>query len=410
ELAIHIGMLLQHLFHPIEILRPSHVKRNEGRLRMPRKNTITRLEQRLQARILRAIKAPVRMLDQLLIPFILSIDWMEKSFRISRMNGNRNAQPPALIPNWVKLRIVDGQQLAGILVNSQAKIFQNLQPARGATPPVIDLLDHLLREIRIVNPAPINLSEHYETPRMWLHHFVDYALQLVSPRPGKDNDCPDIQVIHALEQLCRGNTVLDAHGIVHVLVHVNHWKAGALHFMCGDVKHGLRMKIAQEQSLVCLRTFRRLVTDLLCNEVCRDRQSEPHCDKKIYSSRFFAHGLPRLERKLQSKLNQTWIARRLSKPESTVRIGIAIGATAICEPNILAVLGGDIFLDVVGIAKQRIEVVPGIKEFRPEFQSHLLSYTECFEDRNVPVLEARSANDIPAGISRAAGDRVGRER
>lgn len=51
--------------------------------------------------------------------------------------------------------------------------------------------------------------------------------------------------------------------------------------------------------------------------------------------------------------------------------------------------------------KQRIDMIPDVKEFGAEFQVHLLANREYFKNGEIPVLEAGSANNISAGVAKS---------
>ena len=161
------------------------------------------------------------------------------------------------------------------------------------------------------------MCKYDEAPGVGLYHLINYALQLVSPHTGENDDGSDVQFVHSLEQFCRRDTVFDAHGIVHVLVHVDHRKARALHFMRGRMQHGLRLEIAQQKGLFLFGILGRLIADLLRKEISGNRKRHRDCDKTTRPFCFFAHQAG-LKGKLQSKLHQPRITRRLRKSESTV--------------------------------------------------------------------------------------------
>src|SRR5208283_3454068 len=108
--------------------------------------------------------------------------------------------------------------------------------AGAATNGVIELLDHFLAEIRIVDFAPIHLSENNKAVGIRLHHFVDDALQLVAPHAGKDDDLLHIGGIHAADDFGgRDFLAVNAGGIVDVVVNINHRELGARNLVNGGV-------------------------------------------------------------------------------------------------------------------------------------------------------------------------------
>src|SRR3974390_198772 len=107
----------QHGVDPVQILRPSHMERNEGCVWMPAEHPIARFQQRLETRKVAAVEAPVRMLVQLFIALVAAVNRMEKSFGVTGMNEDRDAQAAGLFPDGIQARVVDGEELARLVAH-----------------------------------------------------------------------------------------------------------------------------------------------------------------------------------------------------------------------------------------------------------------------------------------------------
>ena len=55
-------------------------------------------------------------------------------------------------------------------------------------------------------------------------------------------------------------------------------------------------------------------------------------------------------------------------------------------------------------------MIPDIEELRPEFKMHLLTHGKLLDEGNIPILQARPANGVSAGISEGPKLSVSDER
>src|SRR5258705_2640323 len=214
-------------------------------MRMFGEHSIALRKQLLHGRELRAVEAPVRMLDQLLVALVAGIDRMKKCLRICRVNKYRNAKPSTFFPRRVEARVVDRDKFAGRITNAEAEFLQNFQPARAAGDRVVDLANHELAEIRMVDLRPVKLREHDETTGIRLDHAVDDALQFVSPHAREDNDGLEVEPPHARDHFLWIDPVSDTDSVVSVGVYVDHGKFRALEFMHRGMKRGFGVKVLQ---------------------------------------------------------------------------------------------------------------------------------------------------------------------
>src|ERR1700730_5901115 len=135
-------------------------------MRMLGEHSIALRKQLLDGRELRAVKAPVRMLDEFLVALVAAIDGMKKCLRIGHMNKHGDAKPSAFFPCRVEARIVDRYQFSGRITNAEGGFLYQFRPARATCNRVIDLAHHELAEMRIVDLRPVKLREHHEAPRI----------------------------------------------------------------------------------------------------------------------------------------------------------------------------------------------------------------------------------------------------
>src|SRR5581483_2924704 len=92
-------------------------------------------------------------------------------------------------------------------------------------------------------------------------HFVNNALQLLSPTTGEDNEGANVSSIHSLDHFLGRDVLVNALRVVDVVVHINHRKTSALNLVHSCVHHGLGMEIAQQKSFALLGVGRGLVGD-----------------------------------------------------------------------------------------------------------------------------------------------------
>ncbi len=73
-------------------------------------------------------------------------------------------------------------------------------------------------------------------------------MQFLAPEAGEDDDGFDVSGVHGFDHVGGRNFfAVDAGGIVDVIVHVDDWEAGARGFVLGDVQHGVRVEVFEEQ-------------------------------------------------------------------------------------------------------------------------------------------------------------------
>src|SRR5579862_3390141 len=105
------------------------------------------------------IEAPIGVLHELFISLVVGVDGMKESLGISGVNRNRDAKACALVEDGIKTRIVRGNELASLVTNTEAEIFQDFQAASATGDGIVELVDHLLAEVGVVDFAPVNLCK-----------------------------------------------------------------------------------------------------------------------------------------------------------------------------------------------------------------------------------------------------------
>src|SRR5438552_11030261 len=167
-------------------------------MRMPCNRAIPRLQNQNFAGELWPVKTPIGMLDQFFIPLISVIDGMKECFGVGYMNRHGDAQPPALLPDRIEPRLGYRNQLACLVLHSEAQILQHLQPASASRDRAVMLRHHFLAEFRLIDLGPVDLTEHDEPPGIRLNHCVDDFLKLRSEEHTSELQSPDHLVCRLL--------------------------------------------------------------------------------------------------------------------------------------------------------------------------------------------------------------------
>src|SRR5208283_3725368 len=161
EFDVHIGVLIEPGGNGIKVFRPvGDVEGDEGGMGMLGKDVVLLVEESLFAGEFRAVETPGWIGHQFFIALVVLVGGSEEGLGIGGVNRHGNAEASAFFPNGIHAGVVDGDKLAGTIAHAEAKILQDFQAAGAATNGVIELLDHFLAEIRIVDFAPIHLSEN----------------------------------------------------------------------------------------------------------------------------------------------------------------------------------------------------------------------------------------------------------
>src|SRR5439155_22128224 len=113
------------------------------------------------------------------------------------------------------------------------------------------------------------------------------------------------------------------------------------------------------------------------------------------------------EKELQSQLNESGVARRLRKSPCTIGIAIVHRAATYAGIKICAVVGRRTVEEKLARNKLGIVMVPHIEKLCAELEAISLADRKGLEYREVPVLETRPADDVPARISERAEFLVG---
>src|SRR5947207_11544745 len=187
---------------------------------------------------------------------------MKECFGFGYMNRHGDAQPPALLPDRIEPRVVYRNQLACLVLHSEAQILQHLQPASASRDRAVKLRHHFLAEFRIIDLGPVDLTEHDEPPGIRLNHCVDDFLKLLAQHASQDYNCFDVGFIHDFDDTLRRYWLIDSLSVVHVVMNVNDIKLRAFNFVYGRVQHRYRMEVFQQKRLFLLCIFGRLVADL----------------------------------------------------------------------------------------------------------------------------------------------------
>jgi hypothetical protein len=90
-------------------------------------------------------------------------------------------------------------------------------------------------------------------------------------RSGTSQTCLHVGVVHNLNHALGRQVIFNAHGIVGVIVHVDHVKLGTVDDVGSRVHHRLRMKIFEQKGFVLLGIRGRLVANLLLRLALRSR-------------------------------------------------------------------------------------------------------------------------------------------
>src|SRR5437667_7300095 len=202
------------------------------------------------------------MLDQFFISLIGVVNWVKERFGIGYMNRHGDAEPATLFPDRIEPRVVYRNQLACLVLHSEAQILQHLQPASASRDRAVKLRHHFLAEFRIIDLGPVDLTEHDEPPGIRLNHCVDDFLKLLAPHASQDYNCFDVGFIHDFDDTLRRYWLIDSLSVVDMVMDIDHIKLCPLDLVYRRMQHRDRMKIFQQQSLLLFRIRRRLVADL----------------------------------------------------------------------------------------------------------------------------------------------------
>ena len=117
---------------------------------------------------------------------------------------------------------------------------------------VVELTNHLPAKVRVINLAPVNLTENDEATGIRLNHFVDYLLKLVAPHAGENYNGFNVCVVHYLNYPLWRHMFFDPGGVIHMVVHVDDIIFRAIDAVRGSMQHGSRCEIFQKQRLFVL--------------------------------------------------------------------------------------------------------------------------------------------------------------
>ncbi len=145
---------------------------------------------------------------------------------------------------------------------------------------------HLGAEVGIVDFAPVNLREDHKAAGIGLDHLLDDGLEFVAPHAGKDHDGFHVGGVHDLNHLLGRHVVVDAGGVVDVVVDVDDVELGPIDWMDGDVQHGDRLEVAEEQSLLLIGVGGGFEAGLGRGRVLGDRertnQNKEECGQMLF--------------------------------------------------------------------------------------------------------------------------------
>ena len=232
------------------------------------------------------------MFVQFFVAFVGRVDRVKEGFRVTRVNGYRDAETSGLFPDRIDAGIVDRNQLASLVANSETKVFEYFQATCPARNRIVELLHHFRAEVRIVDFAPVDLSENDEPAGIRLYHLVDDGLQLVAPHASQDDDGLYIASVHDLDDALGRHVLVDPRGVVHVAVHVDHVILGLVDGMHRDVQHRSWLEIFEEKGLRLIGIGSRLVADLGLR----------------LSGRGYEPALPQATRRIESQKWVSWIS------------------------------------------------------------------------------------------------------
>ena len=240
---------IEQLGNVVKVLRPvGDVKGNKSGAGVLGENAVARRQDRLFARKLGTVEAPVGVREKLLVALVVLVDGMEESLGVGHVDGHGDSQPAALRPDGIEARVIHGDELARLVPDLEPEVFEDLQAAGAARNGIVNLAHHFLGEIRVVDLAPVDLREHREAAGIRLHHLVQDLLEAVAPRAGEDHDLLNIAAVHDLHYFF-GRHMPAACGprVIDVVVDVDHGKAGPLHVVGRGVEHRLGLEVAQEE-------------------------------------------------------------------------------------------------------------------------------------------------------------------
>src|SRR5215831_17350614 len=107
------------------------------------------------------VETPVGMLNEFLVPFVGRIDGQEESFGVSGVNEDRDLEAAAFFPHRIKAGIIDGDELAGLVANTEAEVFEEFQSTGPTRNGIAEEGDHLFAEVRVVDLAVVELGEDH---------------------------------------------------------------------------------------------------------------------------------------------------------------------------------------------------------------------------------------------------------
>src|SRR5258708_39141212 len=99
--------------------------------------------------------------------------------------------------------------------------------------------------------------------------------------------------------------------------------------------------------------------------------------------------------------------RGLGEAKCAVGIWVAVRASALRCGLVEPMLCSNICRNGVGIGELRVQMIEGIEELCPEFEALSFADGKNLKQRDIPVLEAWSPNNVSIGIAKRAQEGVG---
>ena len=252
------------------------VEGDEPGSRVAGEDTVARVEQLALGREFRAVEAPLRVLAELVPALVLRVDGLEEGVRVGGVDGDRDPEAAALGPDRVETRVVHLQQATAAVADLETELLQHLETAGAPGDRVAQLRRHRICEARLVDPRPVQLSEHREAIRVGPGGSFHHLLQRVAPAAGQDHDALQVEAIHARQQLDDRRAALAAR-VGHVVVDVDRGERGPQHLVRGRTQHRLWLELAQRQVA-------------LAREAARGQAGEQACSQQQVEKRARAHG------------------------------------------------------------------------------------------------------------------------
>jgi hypothetical protein len=170
---------------------------------MAGEDAVARFQQfRLAGKIL-AVERPVRMIIQLLEPFVGTVDRQKESDGVGDMDGDRHVEGAAGFPHCVKSHVIHLHQLSGgdVFPQVEAERLENLHAAGAVAVCLPDGLALKLGIAGLVGAGIPGFHECIKTSRMFGVVFLDGIPQAFAVAPCQVDHRLDVPSVHHFQEL-----------------------------------------------------------------------------------------------------------------------------------------------------------------------------------------------------------------